>query len=613
MAKSDTLKIYKISSWIISFLFVAFATLWMFNMNQYNTLRFLEEIQLFRTDWTYYNNYISEPGGLALYLSSFFTQFYYYPLIGAIILSLSFYCIYLLLFAICKQDKDTIYRYFSLLLIVPILLLFVYNTDNPMHIKLANFLGIILPLAALLIYLKINKKYKYIGASILYIVLYFIVGGNALLFVGLILINELFQKQRSYILMLIMIFLAIGIPYLSYRFTYVTTFKNAYLSLTPHTSISSNLFYTFAWYAVPFIYLLWKFIAYPFSYTTDKKNSVIIVGGNIAIILALCIWGIKDYDKHEMEYVMHMAYNVEQGSWDKVIEMGNKVQGTSFKNAVPIAYFMNVAHLEKGDLLSNMFQYRQTGTYGLYVSWALHHTTDLYIGELYYRMGIPAIAEQCAFEAMVTSPHEHSSKAIKRIIQTNIMRKDTDGFEKYIRLFEKSPIHKNWAKEQKKQFQISLENPDYKIPDIPEIANYENFFFASGAQESNFISLLEYDAQNKKAFEYLSATFLLKKDLFSFLSLMDDRYLQLNYSHPPRVIEEALVILAYNNHQEVINKYNVSQETINQFVALNKELNKAATNKAKEKVREKYKNTYWIYYQFVKPMELQDIPGMMVY
>ncbi|MCC8144925.1 MAG: DUF6057 family protein, partial [Bacteroidales bacterium] len=489
------------------------------------------------------------------------------------------------------------------------LLLFVYNSDNAMHIKFAHFLGIIFSLAAFWIYLKISKKYQLPAAILLYLLLYFVSGGNALLFVGLIILGELFQEKKSYSLILLLIVLAAIVPFLSYKFLYITSIENAFLSLTPFTTITNNIFYSLAWYGVLVIYFIWLIInRYTKSYSNLKPVMGILL--NLIVVCGVSAWGIKSYDKHEMEYIMHMAYEVEQGNWDKVLEMGNKVK---FRNAVPVAYFMNIAHSEKGDLASEAFKYRQTGTYGLYVSWALHHTTDLYIGELYYRMGLPAIAEQCAFEAMVTSPYEHSSKALRRIVQTNMLRKDVKGFEKYIRLFEKSPVYKGWAKEQRKQFELSLNDPTYKIPDMPEVAEYQNFFFASGAQENNLAALINYDPKNKKAFEYMAMTLLLTKNLVGLHSFMEKYYDEMSYSQLPLALEEALVILAYNGYEEVINQYNVSKSTLDRFAKLNNELNQTSTAKAKQKLRERYKDTYWIYYQFVKPMELKDIPGMMVY
>lgn len=598
----------KIANGIGIVLYCLFSVLWMMKSYQYSVIKFLEEIQLFRTDFVYFSNYISQPGGIAGYIGSFLTQFYQHPLTGAILLTACFLLVYVLLFFIYKSH-GAIIHFFILPFITPIFLLFIYNTENAMHITTAHFVSIVLALASFLLYLKLNKPFRYIGGIVLYLAMYLATAGNALLFVVLLLIKEWFETKKSYGFLLLMVIMAMIIPYISYRLIYVTTLKEAYLTLTPFTVAHKNLFYYMAWFSIPVIYLFWRIMAQK-SKPAFRTKPVFINIVYLLIAGGLCWWGVRQYNKHEMEYIMHMAYETEQGNWDQVIEMGQNVK---FRNAVPIAYFMNIAHAEKGNLAEELFRYRQTGTYGLFNSWSIHHTTTLYIGELYYRMGVPAIAEQCAFEAMVTSPDEHSSKALRRLVQTNMLRKDMEGFEKYIRLFEKSPVYKHWAAEQRVQFEKALNDPNYKIPDLPETAVYHNFFFSSGQQEQNLLALMAFDPENRKAFEYFAAFLLLKKDLLSFEILMNMHYEKMKYSKLPTAFEEALLILAYNDRADLIPKYGIRQSTMDRFASVNKDVQKAVSKKAQQAVQEKYKNTYWPYYKYTKPMMLEDIPGMMVY
>ena len=337
-------------------------------------------------------------------------------------------------------------------------------------------------------------------------------------------------------------------------------------------------------------------------------RSVLIVCNLIIVVSVLFHWGIKNGKSHEIKVVLEMASELGDGNWDRVLELGKDKQ---FRNAVPVAYFVNIALWEKGLLPEDMFKYRQTGTYGLYNSWSVHHTTTLYIGELYYWLGIPAAAEHCAFEAMVTSSYEHSSRAVRRLVQTSMQRKDVPSFEKYIRLFEKSTIYKKWAKEQREHFEKYLADPNYKIPGVPEVASFENYFFAQGAQEFNMLTLLQMQPNNKKAFEYFAAFLLLKKDLFAFQELMDNCYTNMNYSKLPKSYEEALIILALNDRAELIDRYGININTLNRFNALNKDRANAKTQKAIQYVVSKYADTYWMYFRNTKPMMLEDIPGMM--
>ncbi|MDR0427739.1 MAG: DUF6057 family protein [Dysgonamonadaceae bacterium] len=611
MMKSNFSMLPRFSAWVTGLLFAGFSFSWIITAYKYSIIKFISEIQFFHTDFIYFKNYISVPGGLLLYLSSFLSQFYHYPIIGSVILSLILVLIYGVSLCILKHYGD-IYRFFSVALIVPVVLLFVYNTGNAgIDVRLAHFLGILIGLLAFLVYIKISDKFRYTCGIALYFLMYFLTAGNALIFTGLLLIDELFKEKKSYLFLLLCLIAAALTPYIAYLFIYVTTLKTAFLNVSPFDSVITNNIYLVAWSAVPIAYLTGRLYLNRKSVSV-KKNPYIPVIFNVVLIVCVSVWGVRNFKKKEIEAVLEMAYEVEQGNWDQVIKLG-KSKKYSNAVAVPVAYFLNIAHLEKGDLVSEMFTYRQTGTYGLFDSWALNHTTDLYIGELYYRLGVPAIAEQCAFEALVVSPYEHSSKAMRRIVQTGMQRKDTGSFEKYIRLFEKSPVFKTWAKEQREHYEKSLTDSEYKIPGLPDVAEFHNFFFSSGMQEYNFLTMLHENERNKKAFEYFAAFLLLKKDMIKFLELMDAYYDKMNYEKLPRAFEEALIILALNNRPELIRKYGIQEKTIAGFTSLNNDIQKAKTPRAVKYVTEKYKNTYWVYYRYVKPMMLENIPNMSVY
>ena len=53
-------------------------------------LAYQEQFQLFQDDTAYWWELVVMPGGLADYVGEFFTQFYYYPWVGAALLALLF-------------------------------------------------------------------------------------------------------------------------------------------------------------------------------------------------------------------------------------------------------------------------------------------------------------------------------------------------------------------------------------------------------------------------------------------------------------------------------------------------------------------------------------------
>lgn len=612
--------LYKIAAWLAAALFAAGALIWILSSYQYSIVKFISEMQFFHTDRVYFQQFSILPGGLTLYAGSFISQFFHYPVTGSIILTLTLLFIYLLMLDIMKQC-GAIHRFFALAMVVPVTLLFLYNPSNAvMYYRLAHFLGIVLALGAFSLYLRIPSRFRMIGGILLYLALYSLAAGNALLFAALLCINELFRDERSWLYLAAILVVAAGTPLLAHRFIYIATMNKVWWALTPFDSPKFfNIIYCIAWCAIPILYLLWQLLSRLPSVRgrgektgkMDRRGVVIaLVLCNLIVVGGVALYGIKNYRNKEIEGISQMAYEVEQGNWDRVIELG---EGKNYLNAVPISYFTNIARLANGTLPEKMFTYRQTGTYGLFDSWAIRYSTCLFIGEIYYRLGVPAIAEQCAFEALVCSPYEHSSKAARRIVQTSMMRKDTESFEKYIRLFEKSPIYRKWAAEQRLHFEKSLQDPGYKVPGLPETARFDNFMFAFGEQQHNLISMLHSNPCNRKAFEYLMAFSLLRKDLTVFLEFMDQYYENMNYEKLPRAFEEALLILAYNDMQELLLKYEISPEAIARFNSLNNEIAQASNAVLIRNLQKRHHDTYWIYYRYTKPMMLENIPDLLVY
>jgi hypothetical protein len=71
-----------------------------------------------------------------------------------------------------------------------------------------------------------------------------------------------------------------------------------------------------------------------------------------------------------------------------------------------------------------------------------------HLGEIYYRLGMAAIAEHCTFEALVSSPKGPNVQTMRRLVRTNIARRDSATAIKYIGYFERSLAYRGWAQEQ---------------------------------------------------------------------------------------------------------------------------------------------------------------------
>lgn len=599
MNQTGNQNIYKLNSYILILLFTIAAFLWLLIFNRYHLIVTQEENQLFRTDYLYFLGYLRTPGGLTEYFGSFLTQFYYYPWLGALIISLTISSVYLLLTKICRMNTGLIDRIIIIPFTIPVLLLISY-TDFDLYSRLSQILGICIALFSGWVYLLLESKIRLAGGIILYILLYFVIGGNVFLFISIGIIAELFRKDRSFLYIGGLILISALIPYLSYLFIYTIPLKSAYLAATLFDATTDSKTYNIAWTGILIIYLLSKCTA-GVSWLEKTKPIKILVPYYI-IICGSLYWVGKTYNNADAEVTAQMVYEGQNGNWEKILEISS--QCTSDKNKVLRMYYTNLALSELGLLSSKMFHYKQNGS-GLFIHWASAYISPWYNGELYYRMGIIPEAEHCAYETMVNNGKEHSSKPIKRLVYTTMLRKDSAGFEKYIKLFEKSPIYSEWAKQQREYYAKALADSTFHIPGTPKAINVNDFFINYGMPEYNLTVPLRTNKSNKKLFEYLMASLLLQKDLKTTVSAFDKYYASIPYDKMPRHYEEAILVCASlfsDKKEELLSKYPISKKTLDDFTEYIQLSDEATYQKGMEYLRKRYGHTYWFYFQHVNPV-----------
>jgi len=118
----------------------------------------------------------------------------------------------------------------------------------------------------------------------------------------------------------------------------------------------------------------------------------------------------------------------------------------------------------------------------------------------------------------------------------------------------------------------------------------------------DLIELLKENKNNKMAFEYLMAYYLLEfrlEDLLEYLG----KFKELGYGKYPRHIEEAILVssFAYPSKNFTID-YSINQQTVEQFEQFNSILSSFEDKvQAREALKKRFYNTYWYYALYIKP------------
>ena len=195
---------------------------------------FQEQIQLFLFDWNYFTGFLTKPGGLTTYISTFFIQFYLNPFTGAFIVTLAGIAIYAL--------TGFIFRKCNILGIlwsfIPVLFLIALQSDP--YFTIGYTIGLLLVLAFIALYISIHNDYlRYAAGFIGWFFLYLATGGFALLSTVMCITYELLFAESRYRLITSLGYALIAafLPYLAWRSLYFIPIAESWLN--PIISLSN--------------------------------------------------------------------------------------------------------------------------------------------------------------------------------------------------------------------------------------------------------------------------------------------------------------------------------------------------------------------------------------
>ena len=424
----------------ILFLFVVFVTLWFYGCNRFHVLHYHEQIQLFRFDHFYFQSYLIRPGGLSGYLGSFLTQFYYYPVAGSIIIAGILSMVFLLFYSICRSC-GIIRRLFFIPFIPAVLLM---TSFVSIHFYMSSALGILFALATFGYYQTLKLPARFFAGFILFAATYLISGGNALLLLLLIIIFECTDSRHTHkIRYLLLLFIwSAGLPWLAWQVLYTAPLREVYFALTPVDFLFPTTTNAILWLSFPALYLFWRLVAVKVNKWNVKPWRLFVP--NCLLAVAAMAGGVYPVSDRKVEMLNQMAFEVQHENWNSVMRLSKAYPSTNRL----VCYFTNIALAESGQMPYRMFHYRQTGVTGLFLDWQSTYSSLWHIGEVYFRLGMMPAAEHCAFEALVSNPKEPNAQTMRRLVTTNIARRDSLTAVKYIGYFERSLAYREWAQQQ---------------------------------------------------------------------------------------------------------------------------------------------------------------------
>jgi len=243
------------------------------------------------------------------------------------------------------------------------------------------------------------------------------------------------------------------------------------------------------------------------------------------------------------------------------------------------------------------------GVDGLFLTRFLMPEILLPTTQLYIDMGYINEALHWGNEAI--SQNENSPQILEQLIVANIIATNDRSARLYINNLKSNPLFRKKAVRYEQYIQGgSFPEIDSLVKEKRRLMPSTDFIVKRSSPQLDLINLLN-DEDNKMAYEYLQAYFLLKNDVASFVQYfpMGKKY---QYPHLPVVFQEALALYTFELRRrgkdmpklkldgDVIKKFNNYLSVI--------QSNNGDLQKAKSELERNFGNTYWFYVHYLSPV-----------
>lgn len=477
-----------------------------------HALSYQEQYQLFLWTTDYFWERVSVAGGFADWLGEFITQFYYYPWVGALLLSLLYV---LLQRGVARLLPSSLY----LMSFVPVVLLWWHVGD--VSVVLSYVVALVMVI------------YGVIGVIGLK-------GGNGLIgrwgsVVDVVIVPIVYWLLGPMVWLYAMLRVAQGDWKKSWLLLWVGAVQVLASSLIlvqwPMPMITLSMIY----YRIPMEMpvLQWLIpvvtaVIVGIGRIIEGNGLIGVIGfigqmGQVVLLLVLGWFGYqKGYDTEVYELIWQ-DYQIRHEQWDKIIKRADKhvVRTTFWSNSV------NLALSQKRLLADRMFDFYQSGDDALIMPRMRDLTSNLPSAEAYYRLGLVNSAQRYMFDIQESILNgKMSGRCTKRIVECMLVNGHYKPALKYIDLLRKSLFYRGWAEETERVVTADAQTREARINAHPQlgwlrkIRFKEDFLYSHTEKDKIFGLLFMNNHENKMALDYFIGEMLLRGNVQGVMQYM---------------------------------------------------------------------------------------------
>ncbi len=554
-----------------------------------------ENFLLFIYSSEFLQKFIDKPGGLLEYSGCFLTQGYFSIIYGSIIVSLMLLLIAFLYTKLTKVlFKSSSPSIFPNILPPSLLLLLQTNTDWMIQYNL----GLACTLIYLLMFINVEKRSAIANYLLLssFPLFYYLFGGFTLIFLVMYIVYAVNYKKWANSLKLL--FVALISFFLFKEFVFLQPNKVLLFNGLP---LKSFFGHPLNFYLAILIVVFYPFPVYFFysvkSYGDRKKPQSMIAVSLYFVVLIFVLF--KFYYNEQAANLLKLEKYLFARDWDNLIKNQEKKPSTNLISQ----YYYNIALSEKGLLCEKLFHGPQDyGPGTIVIPWdSQAGVRNIFRGVyFFYSIGLINEAHRWAFESMVSQGYHPEN--IKMLIKTNLINGYYLIAEKYIDVLKKTFHYRKLAK----KYERMLFNP-VQVKADPELAEKiqlqpkQDFSIQIKNPQANVLLMLQANPENKKAFEYKMAWYLLEKNIGSVVKEISI-FKSTGYTKLPKHIEEAVLIFNLVSRQGLTDHedFEVSRETKNRFSHYESSVSlyKGNLKAGKDQISKAFNKTLWFYLDF---------------
>ncbi|MBN2521513.1 MAG: hypothetical protein JXB17_13455, partial [Bacteroidales bacterium] len=285
-------------------------------------LIFHEQQPLFLITNHFIFQFFKFPGGISELIALFFSQFYYYPVIGSILYAL----IHLIIFIMLRKTFMVFVniKLVNILSVIPVILLITLqnNYEHNLYIDIGFLISLIGFIAFSYLH-NTSLILKIISYLFISLLVYYLCGGYLFIYSTLSLIYLIQKKNNKNIAVAIIIFIfSLIIPYIGYIFIFNFNIVKSYLHILPLYSKynSISILVIFLSY-MPIITLASTIFTNSINKYLTTYQSIIIETPIIILCIFISHFLLYNFETKSYEQIGYYSH-IE--NWDKVLDIADK-------------------------------------------------------------------------------------------------------------------------------------------------------------------------------------------------------------------------------------------------------------------------------------------------